>query len=108
MVQWIVQLSQEKGVGCVCEETARKISKQNKEIEKWEFGELIIGRSDSQQGIDTQIDRLAGEFRKNESPDGIHELERDCGRNSGGLGGILPGDEYRGHHPIPHVAGEGE
>ena len=85
-----------------------KIRNLKKEIEKWEFEGLVVDLSKSQQGIDTQIDRLAGEFRKNESPDGIHELERDCGRNSGGLGGILPGDEYRGHHPIPHVAGEGE
>ena len=41
------------------------------------FEGLIVGRSKSQQEIDAQIGRLADEFRKKESSDGIQELERD-------------------------------
>ena len=45
---------------------------------------MTIGRSKSHQEMDTQMDRLADEFRKNESADETHELERDVGQNSEG------------------------
>ena len=48
--------------------------KLKKEIEKGEFGGLIIGRSKSQQAIDTKIDQLAEEFQKAEGPGEIPEL----------------------------------
>ena len=69
---------------------------------------MIVDWSKSQQEIDTQIDRLADEFRKNESSDEIHELERDGGRNSGGSGEMMPGGEYMDHRPIPQVYGQDE
>ena len=83
-----------------------EIRKLKKEIEKGEFGGLIIDRAKSQQEIDTQIDRLADGFRTKESSDGIHELGRDGSHNSGGLGAIQPEGEYLDHHPIPQVVGE--
>ena len=61
-----------------------KIRKLKREIEKGEFGGLIIDRSQAQQDVDTQIDRRGGEFEKKESSAEIHELERDGSRNSGG------------------------
>ena len=54
---------------------------------------MIIGRSRSQQEVDTQIDRLADEFQKTESSDGIHELERDGDRNPEGLGEVFQVEE---------------
>ena len=51
---------------------------------------MIIGRSEPHHEIDTQIGRLADEFRKKESPDGIRALEREGGRNSEGRGVMLP------------------
>ena len=67
---------------------------------------MIIGRSKSQQEIDTQIDRLADEFQKTESADGSHELERDGDRNPAGLGEVFPEEEKMGR-PIPKVFGRG-
>ena len=40
--------------------------KSEKEIERGDLKWLVVGRSKSQQEIDTQIDRLAGEFQKKE------------------------------------------
>ena len=76
---------------------------------KREFDGSTIGRSKSQQEIDTRIDRSAAEIQKRESSDGIHELRREgvC-RNTDRLGGIWPGGEYPDHHAIPKVAGEDE
>ena len=42
------------------------------------------------------------------SSEGIRESERDVCRNSGGLGGMLPGGGYLDHRPIPKVAGGDE
>ena len=76
-----------------------------KEIGKGEFELLTIGRSESQQEIDTRIDLLDDESRKKERSVGIHELERDVDQNYGGLREIWPGGEYLDHHPIPKVVG---
>ena len=43
-----------------------RIKKLKKEIDKGESEGLIIGRSKSQQEIDTRIDQLAAEFQKAE------------------------------------------
>ena len=69
------------------------IKKLKREIERGEFGGLIVDRSKSQQEIDTQTDRLSGEFRKTESSDGIHEFGRDGNRNPEGLGEVFPEEE---------------
>ena len=66
---------------------------------------MIIGGSKSQQEIDTQIDRLGDEFLKQESSDGIHELERGGMSKFRDYGGIWTGGEYMDHHPIPKVVG---
>ena len=42
-----------------------------------EFKDFIFGRPKSQQEMDTQIDRLCDEFRKNESSEEIHALGRE-------------------------------
>ena len=76
-----------------------------KEIEKWEREWLIVVRLKPQQGVETQIDRLADEFQKKESSEEIHELERDGDQNSGGSGVMSPDDEYMDHLPIPQVQG---
>ena len=62
---------------------------------------MIIDRSESQREIDTQIDRLDGEFQKNASAAESHELERAAFQNSGDWGEMLPGHEYMDSHPIP-------
>ena len=54
-----------------------EIRKLKKEIEEGGFNGLIMGRSKSQQEIDTRIDRLGDEFRKREISGRIHELERE-------------------------------
>ena len=56
--------------------------------------------------IDTRINRLSGEFQKNESSEESHELGREWYQNSGGLGEMLPGGEYLDRHPIPKGVGE--
>ena len=71
------------------------------------FKGLVVGRSKSHHGMDTQIYRMVGGFRKNESSDGIHELVRDGAQNSGGLGDASPVDEYL-DRPIPKVTARGE
>ena len=60
-------MSTSKGKEQEMENSQCKIKKLKKEIEKGEFGRLIICRSESQQDIDTQLDRWSGEFRKKES-----------------------------------------
>ena len=96
-----------------------KIRQLKKEIEKGEFKGLIIDRSKSQQEVETQIDRLSDEFQKknknkkkkkqkNARPGEIRELERDVGRNSGGLGEMFQDDEYLDRRPIPKCAGVDE
>ena len=60
-----------------------KLKKLKKEIGKGEFELLTIGRSESQQEIDTRIDLLDDESRKKERSVGIHELERDVDQNYG-------------------------
>ena len=70
-----------------------RIKKLQKEIEKGEFEGLIIGRSKSQQEIDTQIDQLAEEFQKTECSGGIPELESDGGQYSEGFGDVFPVSE---------------
>ena len=47
-----------------------------------EFNDSVMGRAKSQQAIDTQIDRLAGELQKNESSEEIHELESEGYRDA--------------------------
>ena len=85
-----------------------EIRRQKKGDGGGEFDGLIIGRSQSQQEIDAQIDRLADEFRKKESPAGTHELERDGAKktNSAGLGEIWQEGEHLDHLSTPQVAGE--
>ena len=54
-----------------------RIKKLKKSIAKGEFRGSIIDRAKSQQGIDTQIDQLDGEFqKKTERSAGMSELER--------------------------------
>ena len=69
---------------------------------------MIVGRSEFQQEIVTEVDRLGDEFQKQESSGGVHELERDGGQNSEGLREIWQGGEYLDRHPIPKVAGGDE
>ena len=52
----------------------RKIKRMGRDLEKIEFNDFIVDRAKSQQENDTQIDRSDGEFRKNETPEEIHEL----------------------------------
>ena len=54
------------------------------ELEKAGYKEFIIGRSKSQQEIDTQIGRIADEFQKNESPEESYELGSEEYQNFGG------------------------
>ena len=77
------------------------------------FKGLAIDRSEYQQEIETQIDRLSDEFQKKKqkkkqkrkkkrgSSEEIHEVERDGGQNSCGLGEMAP----VGGYPIPQVVG---
>ena len=74
------------------EELTGQIRKLNTEIERGDLKGLIVGRSESHQEIDTQIDRLAGGFRKKGS--------------SEELGEMLPGDEYLERRPTPKVSGK--
>ena len=78
----------------------RKIRKDDKELEDpnkrmkndlggSEFKDFIIDPTRSQQAIDNQIDRLGGEFRKNESSEDIHALEREEYRDADELGEML-------------------
>ena len=90
------------------DELAGEIRKFKKEIAIGEFKGFVVDRSKSQQEIETQIDRLADEFRKKASSDEIHEKERDGDQNYGGLGEIAPDDEYMGRRHIPKVAGDDE
>ena len=68
---------------------------RNQEIEerivKWEFEGSIIGRSKSQQEIDTQIDQSGEEFQKAECYGGIPELDSEWDQYSEGPGEMLPG-----------------
>ena len=68
---------------------------------------MIVGQSKSQQEIDTQIDRVADEFRKGGSSEEIHELGRDGDRNSGGLGDIRRGGWISGSSPRSASSGGG-
>ena len=71
------------------------------------FEGLIVGRSKSQQEIDAQIGRLADEFRKKESPAGMHELERDGAKKNEfrGIRGNMAGGRTSG--PPLHAASSG-
>ena len=60
---------------------------------------MIICRSKSQQEIDTQIDKLADAFLKEECSGEIPELERDGGQYYEGLGDVLPANAKMDH---PH------
>ena len=64
---------------------------EKKEAEKGEYKEFIIDRSQPRPEIDTQIDRIADEFRKNENSEESYELESDEYQNSGGRGDITGG-----------------
>ena len=83
---------------------------QNKEIEdrnrKGKFEGLIIGRSKSQQEIDTQIDQLAEEFQRAEISEEIQELEREGYQYSERLGDFRQGGKM--DHPIPQMSDRGE
>ena len=68
-----------------------KIRKLKKSIENGGYGKLIIRRSKSQQGVDTRIDRLSGEFQKNGNSEESPELERERYQDSGGLGEMWTG-----------------
>ena len=68
---------------------------------------MIIGRSTSQQEIDTRIDQLAEEFQKAECPGEIPELESEGSQYSGGLGVILPGSEKMDRPPPFQIVGVG-
>ena len=48
-----------------------------------EYKAFIIDHAEFQQDIDTQIDRVADEFQKDESSEASHELEREEYRNTG-------------------------
>ena len=50
-----------------------------------------MGRAKSQQEIDTQIDRSGDEFRKEESFEEIHELEREGYRDAEELAEMAQG-----------------
>ena len=63
-----------------------RIGRMENDLGKREFKDYIIGRAKSQQEMDTQIDRMADEFRKNESSEEIHELEREGYRDDEELG----------------------
>ena len=78
------------------------IKKSKKEIEKCEFGGLIIDRSKSQQEIDARVDQLAGGFQKTERPEETPELERDGDQYSEGLGDVSPGNANL-DRPIPQM-----
>ena len=67
--------------------------------------EFIIDRAKSHQAIDTQIDRIADVFRKNESSEGSYELERKEYRNTGRWKEILTGDENSDRCPVPSLRG---
>ena len=67
---------------------------------------MIIDRSKSQQEIDTQVDRLADDFQKTVSPEGIHELEGWGNINDDGSGEVFQGGEKQDRH-IPQVRGRG-
>ena len=60
---------------------------------KSEFKDFIIGRTKSQQEIDTPIDRMGGELRKNESSEESHELEREEYRDTAESGELLHGEK---------------
>ena len=53
--------------------------------------DFITDCTKSQQETDTQIDRLAGEFQKNESSEGSHELEREGYQDAQELEEMLQG-----------------
>ena len=63
---------------------------------------MIVGRSKSQQEIDTHIDQLDEEFQKTECSGGIPELDSEGGQYSDGLGDVLPVSEKL-DRPIPNV-----
>ena len=80
----------------------------NKEVEEAEYKEFIIGRSKSHQEIDTQIDRIADEFQKNENSEESYDLQGEGYRNYGGWGVILPHGGNSDHRPIPRLVGDVE
>ena len=59
-----------------------------------EFKDFIIDLAKSQHGIDTQIDRPADEFRKHESSEEIHELEREEYRDAEELAEMSQVEEH--------------
>ena len=83
-----------------------KIRKLKNAIERGDLKGFTIDRSKSQQEIDTQVDRLAGEFQVKESFEEIHELERDGGGNYGGLREMLPVDQYLDRPPFRKLRGK--
>ena len=98
----IVQLLKEKGAEM--KNLQGKIRKLKQEIKMGSLKDWpTIGRNLSRRLI-PQIDQLADEFRKGESPDGIHDRESDGNQNYGGVGEELPVGEYLDRHPIPQVA----
>ena len=62
------------------------IRKLKNASEKSAYKEFVIEREKSRRDIDTQLDRIAGGFQKNESSEESHELEMDGYRNTGGGG----------------------
>ena len=67
------------------------------DLEESEFNDFIIARAKSHHEIDTQIERLADEFQKNESSDESsdesHELEREECQDATGLEEMRPWGE---------------
>ena len=59
------------------------IRRMPNDLERSGYKEFIIDRAKSQQDIDTKIDRIDDEFRKNESSEESHELEREEYQNTG-------------------------
>ena len=74
-----------------------QIKRTKTDLEKSEFKDFIIDRTKSQQEIDTQIDRLADEFQKDESSEESHELAREEYQDAEDLGGMLPGAGRKRH-----------
>ena len=56
--------------------------------------------------MDTQIDRIADEFPKNERSEESHELEREEYQNTGGREEILPVGGNNDYRPIPSLGGD--
>ena len=68
--------------GEVDREFGRTGKRMKNDLAESGFKDFIIGRAKSQHEMDTQIDRMGGEFRKNESSGEIRELGREDYRDA--------------------------